>query len=218
LGLGGSTGGGADYAAYMRDNPDVAAAYGNLTDADRNYLMERGFDLNEDGTISGDEYSGYQFGTYGEAEGRTMPTAAGQSSTAAANEAFNNYLNSTDFQFRLGSGTRALTGSRAASGILNSGRTGTELMDFGQQLGSRYLDTYLDRLNQDAQTGLQASMAYGNVLTGSASQLASGAAQYGANQANATGTMFEGIGQGVGQVLGSDTATRLSNRYFGGGS
>jgi hypothetical protein len=217
LGLGGTEGGGPDYAAYGEANPDVSAAYGNLSDADRNYLIEQGFDVNDDGTISGDEYSGYHFGTYGEGEGRDMPMREGQSSTDAANEAFNNYLQSSDYQFRMGSGTNAITGSRAASGILNSGRTGTELVDFGQQLGSRYMDRYLDNLNQDAQTGLQASMAYGNVLTGSASQLASGAAQYGNNQAGVTGNMYEGIAGGIGQVLGSDTASRLSNRYFGGG-
>lgn len=138
---------------------------------------------------------------------------------AAARESFNNYLGSTDFGFRMRTGSDALTGSRAAGGLLGSGRTAAAVTDFGQELGSRYMDRYLDRLGQDANTGLQAGMAYGNVLTGNASQLASGAERFGARQAENTGAIYGGVGEAAGRLAGSKAARagagRLMNRFFG---
>lgn len=131
-----------------------------------------------------------------------------------AREAFSNYLGSTDFNFRMGQGQRALTGSRAARGILNSGRTGTALTDFGQDLGSRYFDRYLGNLSADAQMGLQANQTVGNVITGTASQMARGAAESGAQLAANTGSTYAGIGEGVGTALGSKSGQRLVNRFF----
>lgn len=141
---------------------------------------------------------------------------------AGARDAFNNYLGSTDYNFRLGSGTRAITGSRAARGILNSGRTGTALTDFGQDLGSRYMDRYLGNLSSDAQMGLQAGQSYGNVITGNASQMAQGAANAGAALADNTASTFGGLGSAAGMMLDSGTGRRLQksggklfNRFFG---
>lgn len=141
---------------------------------------------------------------------------------AAARESFNNYLGSTDFGFRMRTGSDALTGSRAAKGLLGSGRTGTALTDFGQNLGSRYMDSYLDRLGADANTGLQAGMSYGNVLTGNASQLAGGAERFGARQAENTGATYGGVGEALGRAAGSKPARamggKLMNRFFGEGN
>jgi len=141
---------------------------------------------------------------------------------AAAREAFNNYLGSTDYNFRLGSGTRAITGSRAARGLLGSGRTGTRLTEFGQDLGSRYMDRYLGNLASDSQMGLNAAQTYGNVITGNASQMASGAAAAGAQMAANTGNMYGGIAEGLGTAFGSSTGRALQkrggqlfNRFFG---
>lgn len=90
----------------------------------------------------------------------------------AAEEGFENYLNSSGFNFALDTGMDAITGSRAARGVLDSGRTGTQLMEFGSNLGRRAFDNYLTQLMQDSQLGFNAGQTYGNVLTGSASNMA----------------------------------------------
>jgi hypothetical protein len=147
---------------------------------------------------------------------------------AQARQAFNNYLGSTDYKFRMGSGQRAITGSRAARGILNSGRTGTRLTDFGQELGSRYMDRYLGNLDSDSRLGFNAAQTYGNVITGNASAMAQGALQTGRDLADQTGSMWSGIGEGLGTIAGSfggppmgpagkggKPGMSLRNRFFG---
>lgn len=139
----------------------------------------------------------------------------------AARQAFDNYLNSTDFQFALETGRDAITGSRAARGLLDSGRTGAALTQFGSDLGRRYMSNYLGELGRDSQLGFNAGQTYGNVLTGQASQMAQIAQNTGAANAEITGNMWSGIGAGAGQMLGSQTSQRfgnvLGNRFFGGG-
>jgi hypothetical protein len=140
----------------------------------------------------------------------------------AARDAFNNYLNSTDFRFAMESGQQGISGSRAARGLLGSGRTGVALTEFGQNLGRRYMGNYLGQLQGDAQMGLNAAQTYGNVITGNASQMASGAAQSGAALASNIGNTYGGVAAGIGQMLNSPTAgglakrgTALANRFFG---
>lgn len=131
----------------------------------------------------------------------------------AARQAFDNYLNSTDFQFALDTGRDAITGSRAARGILDSGRSGAELTRFGSNLGRSYMDNYLAQLQGDAQMGLNANQSYGNVLTGQASEMAEITQRAGQDRAAITGDMYAGIGSGLGQMFG---ATDGRNRFFGG--
>jgi len=133
----------------------------------------------------------------------------------AARAAFNNYLGSTDFQTMMRTGRDAITGSRAARGLLGSGRTGTALTEFGIDTGRRYLDRYLGNLGQDANMGLNAGQTYANVLTNNASQMAQGAQRAAGAQADITGNMYAGVGGAVGDALQSKPAARLYNRFFG---
>lgn len=77
--------------------------------------------------------------------------------TGAANAAFNNYLNSTGYNFQLGQGVNAISGSRAAAGTLDSGGTLKALDTYGQGLASNYFGNYMNSLNGVSNSGLSAA-------------------------------------------------------------
>lgn len=127
----------------------------------------------------------------------TMPV------TDATKTAFNNYLGSTGYNFQLGQGTNAITGSAAAKGILNSGATAKALTGFGQNLASNYFNSYLGQLNV-ANGQAQASANAGTVASGQVGQAGTqGGSTAGQLQASA------------GQSAGSGTAQAFN--YLGGG-
>jgi len=86
--------------------------------------------------------------------------------TNAANNAFNNYLDSTGYNFALNQGSKAITGNAAARGLLQSGATGQALTKYGQNLGQNYFQNYLQNVSGLANQGLQA----GNLIAGAGSQ------------------------------------------------
>ncbi len=97
---------------------------------------------------------------------------------AAAEAAFDQYRDSTGYNFRLDEGMRGIEGSRAARGILNSGATAKELTRFAQDTASEEYNRYLDQLNrQEAMAQSAASMGLGSAYqVGSAGSTAGRAA------------------------------------------
>lgn len=93
--------------------------------------------------------------------GVPAPAAAGGAPTDP-NAGFNNYLNSTGYQFRLGQGQQAITSSNAARGLLNSGATLKAMQRYGQGLASGEFSNYLNQLGGLSGAGLQAGSAIGN--------------------------------------------------------
>jgi hypothetical protein len=104
---------------------------------------------------------------------------------AAAEQAFSTFRDSTGFDFRMDRGMGAIEGSRAARGILNSGATSKELMQFGQNLASEEFGNYLDQLSGVAGTGLQSAFQVGGA-GGAAGGAAAAATRQG--QEDAVGT------------------------------
>lgn len=91
---------------------------------------------------------------------------------AANKTAFNNYLNSTGYNFQMDQGSRAITGSAAARGLLNSGSTAKALTSYGQGLGSSYFNNYLSQLGKvndqqfnTAGQGINATVSAGSAGT-----------------------------------------------------
>lgn len=64
--------------------------------------------------------------------------------------AYQNYLNSTGYQFQLQSGNQAITAGAATKGLLNSGATAKALTEYGQNLESTDFNNYLGQLNNTA--------------------------------------------------------------------
>lgn len=150
-----------------------------------NYL--RGDQANQTAQTAGVAASGAAGNTQN-AEAQLLGTAP---VTAQTQNGFNNYLNSTGYNFQRNQGTQAITGSAAARGILNSGSTAKALTSYGQGLAGQSFNNYLGSLNtlntqqqNTANTGVNAASSVGGAgTTGGAT---SAAATYG-GVAGATG-------------------------------
>jgi len=81
---------------------------------------------------------------------------------AAQNAAFQNFRNSTGYQFGLDQGTNAITSNAAAKGLLNSGATGKALESYGQNYANQQYQNYLNPLMNLISSGNQA----GQVIAG----------------------------------------------------
>lgn len=75
---------------------------------------------------------------------------------AASQAAFQKYLDSTGYQFDLASGSRAVTGDKAAAGLLDSGSTLKALNAFGTGLADQYGQHYVGDLQGVADAGQRA--------------------------------------------------------------
>lgn len=89
----------------------------------------------------------------------------GAAGSARSGPAFQNYLNSTGYNFQQDQGTRALTGSAAAKGLLGSGSTAKALTSYGQGLAGQSFNNYLGQLNTQSGQGLTAAGQIGQAGT-----------------------------------------------------
>lgn len=82
---------------------------------------------------------------------------------AAAAKAFGDYLGSTGYTFQKNQGISAITGNRAASGVLDSGGTLKGVEAYGQGIGANYFQTYLSNLSGMSGQGLTGAAALAGV-------------------------------------------------------
>lgn len=112
-------------------------------------------------------------------------------------DALNAFSNSTGMNFLRDQGVKALEGSQAGKGMLNSGATGQALMQFGQNLGKTHVMSFMDKLLDHSRLGLGAA----NTLTGA------GAWSKGTSSGSSTGAK-----PGLVPIAAQAAAT-----YYGGG-
>lgn len=86
----------------------------------------------------------------------------GQAIDPATDPGFQNYLNSSGYQFRLNEGMRGLTANNATKGLLNSGSTIRGASELNQNLASGEFNNYLNQLNSLSQTGIAAGGLIGS--------------------------------------------------------
>lgn len=106
-------------------------------------------------------------------------------------EAFQNFLGSTGFQSQLQAGQQAVTSSRAAQGLLNSGATARRLQEVGQDLAQTGFSNFLGQLGNVANRGVAGASGAAQALQTSGTQAA---------QARAGGAA--GLQAGIGQAAG----------------
>lgn len=94
------------------------------------------------------------------------------------NEAFENWLNSSDYAFTTKAGMDAVTQNMASKGLLNSGSTLKALTQWGQQNAQQYRNNYMNQLFAPAQLGAQAATGYANTAQQGANQAASGVGNF----------------------------------------
>lgn len=128
---------------------------------------------------------------------------------AAAAKAFDAYKGSTGYNFRLGQGVDAITGSNAAKGLLNSGATLKGVQNYGQNLASAEFGNYLSQLFNVGTRGMDASKtimgAGGQAGQAGASALMTGAQNASALQMAGVGSKNSGMNNlftGIGNIFG----------------
>jgi len=107
-------------------------------------------------------------------------------------EQFQNFLDSTGFQAQLQAGSQAITGSRAARGLLGSGSTLKRLTTFGQDLAQRGFSNFLGQLGGVAQRGLVAAGGSAQALAGANVPAAQAEAEGEAGFQAGLGSAFQG--------------------------
>lgn len=112
----------------------------------------------------------------------------GNGGTAAQQAGFNNFKNSSGYNFDLSQGSQAITGNAAANGLLNSGSTAKALSNYGQNTANNFLQQYIQ--NQMGLGGL--GISANNSINGAGQQ--------------SSGSSKGGLGTGAGS-LGSSLLT-----------
>jgi hypothetical protein len=152
-------------------------------------------------------------GQFGPAE--PYPAAAPASNVAPGTtpyaNAFQNFLNSTGFQFQMDQGNKAVNQGYAARGTLQSGAALKALQDRGQQTAlSNYFLPYMNLLGQQQGVGLSATNAtmgvgtnYANQVSGNNQAAASVAMNAAGVAGSANSQMYGSIAGALGNVAGS---------------
>lgn len=93
-------------------------------------------------------------------------------SQPTAQQAFDNYLNSTGYQFQLGQGMKALDSKFGGMGSFKSGAAVKAANDYAMNMGKGYFNDYLAALGNQQALGLSAASAQAGVGQNYANSLA----------------------------------------------
>lgn len=123
------------------------------------------------------------------------------------NNAFNNYRNSTGYQFRFNEGMRAID---AGAPVLNSGARLKAALNYGQNIASNEFGNYLGQLANQQGVGLDGASAqagvgqnYANSVSANNNSAGTAAANAALMRGQATSNMWGGIANGLGGLFGS---------------
>jgi hypothetical protein len=125
-----------------------------------------------------------------------MASLLGLNGADAQNAGFDNWRNSTGYQFGLDQGREAITGSAASKGLLNSGATAKALTKFGTGYANQQFGNYF---NQVLGLGNQGNQAAG-VLTSAGQKSTSQSQSQGQQWSNSKDS--PGIGKFLGSLMG----------------
>lgn len=106
---------------------------------------------------------------------------------AGQQQAYDNFLNNSGYQYVLDQGMQGVTNSAAGNYLLRSGATAKALQDRAMNIGKTYFENYLDHLGDMSKLGLGAG------------SLISGAGQY--SKGSGTSGGDSGVGNAIGTAL-----------------
>lgn len=109
----------------------------------------------------------------------------------AQNQGFDNFRNSTGYQFGMDQGMQAITGSQAAKGLVNSGSTLKALNAFGHSQADQAYGGYMNQLQGLLGSGLKGA----DVISGAGNIANSTSSSVG------KGTSAKGMTDFIGQML-----------------
>lgn len=117
--------------------------------------------------------------------GSQMANMLGLNGAPAQGQGFDNWKNSTGYQFGLDQGMQSITGNAATQGLLNSGGTLKAMDTYGQNYASTKYGDYMGQLQNLLGSGIQGA----NTISGAG------------GQATSSGSSSPGIGKFIGQML-----------------
>lgn len=117
----------------------------------------------------------------------------GLNGNAAQSTGFDNWRNSTGYQFGLNQGVGSIVGNAATSGLLNSGSTAKAVDTFGQNYANTQYQDYLSPLEALLSTGNSAAGILGNA----------GNVSNSTSNSSGSSTGFDGGKSGASGFLGS---------------
>lgn len=131
-------------------------------------------------------------GTVGQGTGAGTQIAdmLGLNGNQSQNQGFQNWQNSTGYQFGLDQGTQAITGNAATQGLLNSGSTLKAVDTYGQNYANTQYGNYTNQLQSLLGSGLSAS----GILAGAGNTSQSNGSSSGSSNNG-------GIGGAIGSLL-----------------
>lgn len=112
----------------------------------------------------------------GGAAGSQIANLLGLNGAQGQNQGFQNFRDSTGYQFGLDQGTQSITGNAATQGLLNSGGTLKALDTYGQNYANTQFQNYLNPLQGLLSSGLQGAgvlAGAGNTSQGSSKSVTS---------------------------------------------
>lgn len=125
-------------------------------------------------------------------------------------QAFDNYKNSTGYQFRYNEGMNALNSGYAGAGSIKSGAAMRAATEYGQGIASQEFNNYLNLLSGQQGVGLTAAGAQAGVATNYAnnasainSQTANALSQAAIAKANNTNALLGSLSNSAGTILGA---------------
>ncbi|ASK88460.1 hypothetical protein SPHFLASMR4Y_01713 [Sphingorhabdus sp. SMR4y] len=156
-------------------------------------------------------YNGYWPSSAAQQQTAVNTTQTAQSDPQADYEnAFQNYQNSTGYQFRVNEGNNALNTGYAANGALRSGAAMKDFARFNQNIASDEFGNYLAQLGNQQNVGLAGASAiagvgqnYVNNVTANNNSAATVAANAALAKGQANANMYGGIASGIGNFLGT---------------
>ena len=140
---------------------------------------------------------------------QTTAQPAQQASYLTPQQAFQNYQNSTGYQFRYNQGMNALNSGYAGAGLIKSGAAMKASQDYGQGIASQEFNNYLNALGNQQGVGLSAAGAqagvstnYANSIAGTNNNTANAIGQAAVAKANNSNALMGGILKSIGSIAG----------------
>ena len=157
--------------------------------------------------------SGYlnSFGGPANLNGNALTNSVQTTPQQQYQSAFDNYRNSTGYQFRLDQGMNAINSGYAGAGSIKSGAALKAINDYGQGMASQEFNNYLGALGNQQGLGFSAASAQAGVGQNYANSLTGIYQQNGANQANSALVRSQNTANALGSVAG--IAGNLYGRY-----
>lgn len=202
---------------YVNNSPDLANAFAGLSPSDQRGIASLGFDTNQDGRISQEEFGRFHYDTHGASEGRTMPTFEAPTSQATMQSQDDAYQRFQDggFARSMLETTQAdfdmYRDSFGAGGAAMSGQHLEALNDTNRRNTNNAFVQHFNALGGMSGTG-------GNVAMTQGQQGMNFANAFGANNnqaAQATGSSYMNAANAFGNTLQNGVNTYMYGRGEG---